>query len=120
MLEKTQEGEILILYLTISSYTISAVLTKEEEDAQFHVCYVSKRLLDAEIRYSNMEKLMYALILASQKLHQYFQAHKIEVRTSYPLRQIMHMPKVIGRMLKWAIKLGQFDLEYRSRTAIKG
>ena len=37
----------------------------------------------------------------------------------------MHKPEVTGRMLKWAIELGKFDLgkfdlEYRSRTAIKG
>ena len=32
----------------------------------------------------------------------------------------MHKPKVTGRMLKWAIELGQFDLECRSRTTIKG
>ena len=32
----------------------------------------------------------------------------------------MHKPEVTGRMLKWAIELGQFDLEYKSRTAIKG
>ena len=120
MLEKPQEGEILILYLAVSPYAISAVLIKEEEDAQFPVYYISKRLLDAETRYSNMEKLVYALILASRKLRPYFQAHKIEVRTSYPLRQIMHKPEVTGRMLKWAIELGQFDLEYRSRTEIKG
>ena len=32
----------------------------------------------------------------------------------------MHKPKITGRMLKWAIELGQFDLEYKSMTAIKG
>ena len=32
----------------------------------------------------------------------------------------MHNPEVTGRMLKWATELGQFDLEYMSRTAIKG
>ena len=120
MLAKPQEGETLILYLAVSPYAISAVLIKEEEEAQFPVYYISKRLLDAETRYSNMEKLVYALILASRKLRPYFQAHKIEVRTSYPLRQIMHKPEVTGRMLKWAVELGQFDLEYKSRTAIKG
>ncbi|XP_074355731.1 uncharacterized protein LOC141695382 [Apium graveolens] len=67
-----------------------------------------------------MEKLVYALILAARKLRPYFQAHRIEVRTAYPLRQILHKPESSGRMLKWAIELGQFDLEYCPRTAIKG
>ncbi|XP_074351754.1 uncharacterized protein LOC141690876 [Apium graveolens] len=67
-----------------------------------------------------MEKLVYALILASQKLRPYFQAHRVEVRMAYPLRQVLHKPESSGRMLKWAVELGQFDLEYMYRTAIKG
>ncbi|XP_074359082.1 uncharacterized protein LOC141698308 [Apium graveolens] len=67
-----------------------------------------------------MEKLAYALILASRKLRPYFQAHRVEVRTSFPLRQVMHKPEASGRMMKWAVELGQFDVEYNPRTAIKG
>ena len=67
-----------------------------------------------------MEKLAYALILASRKLRPYFQAHKIEVRTSFPLRQALHKPEASGRIMKWAVELGQFDIEYKPRTAIKG
>ncbi|XP_074323758.1 uncharacterized protein LOC141660672 [Apium graveolens] len=66
-----------------------------------------------------MEKLVYALILASRKLRPYFQAHKVEVRTAYPLHHILHKPKTSGRMLKWAVELGQFDVEYKPRTVIK-
>ncbi|XP_074374448.1 uncharacterized protein LOC141714851 [Apium graveolens] len=67
-----------------------------------------------------MEKLVYALILATRKLRPYFQAHRIEVRTAYPLRHILHNLESSGRMLKWAIELGQFNLEYCPHTAIKG
>ena len=65
MLAKPQDGETLILYLAVSDYAVSAVLVKEEGEAQSLVYYVSKRLLDAETRYTNMEKLAYALLLAS-------------------------------------------------------
>lgn len=71
-----------------------------------------------ETRYTDMEKLVFALILAARNLQPYFQAHKVEGRTSYPLRQIMHKPEATGRMLKWAAELGQFDLEYKPRSAI--
>ncbi|XP_074323995.1 uncharacterized protein LOC141660915 [Apium graveolens] len=33
---------------------------------------------------------------------------------------VLHKPKSSGRKLKWAVELGQFDLEYMPRTAIKG
>ncbi|XP_074337546.1 uncharacterized protein LOC141674743 [Apium graveolens] len=120
VLSNPLDGESLILYLAVSEYSISAVLVREEDGQQSPVYYVSKRLHDAETHYTSMEKLVYALILASRKLRPYFQAHRIEVRTAYPLRQVLHKPESLGRMLKWAVELGQFDLEYVPRTAIKG
>ncbi|XP_074347288.1 uncharacterized protein LOC141686131 [Apium graveolens] len=120
MLAKPEDGEALILYLAVPKYSISAALVKEEEGRQSPVYYVSKRLLDAETRYTNMEKLVYALVLAARKLMPYFQAHRIEVHTTYPLRHILHKPESSEKMLKWAVELGQFDLKYCPRTAIKG
>ncbi|XP_074342448.1 uncharacterized protein LOC141680010 [Apium graveolens] len=62
-----------------------------------------------------------ACILCKQKVAgRGNQAHRIEVRTAYPLRHILHKPESSGRMLKWAVELGQFDLEYCPRAAIKG
>ncbi|XP_074336611.1 uncharacterized protein LOC141673769 [Apium graveolens] len=79
MLSKPLDGESLVLYLAVSEYSISAVLVREEDGQQSPVYYVRKRLHDAETRYTSMEKLVYALILASRKLRPYFQAHRIEV-----------------------------------------
>ncbi|XP_074374196.1 uncharacterized protein LOC141714581 [Apium graveolens] len=118
MLAKPEDRETLILYLAVSEYSVSAVLVNEEEH-QWPIYYVSKRLLDTETRYTNMEKLVYAL-LAARKLRPYFQAYRIEVRTAYPLRHILHKLESSGRMLKWVVELGQFDLEYCPCTAIKG
>ncbi|XP_074378164.1 uncharacterized protein LOC141719685 [Apium graveolens] len=120
ILSNPNEGETLVLYLAISDFAVSAVLVREEDDIQLPVYYMSKRLADAETRYTSLEKLAYALILTSRKLMPYFQAHRIEVRTSYPLRQVMYKPESSGRMLKWTVELGQFEMDYKSRTAIKG
>lgn len=120
MLAKPLEGETLILYLAVSDYAISAVLVREEGNLQLPVYYVSKRLLDAETRYTNMERLVFALLLAARKLRPYFQAHKIEVRTSTRCAKFCTKPEASGRMLKWAVELGQFDIEYKPRSSIKG
>ncbi|XP_074351692.1 uncharacterized protein LOC141690829 [Apium graveolens] len=120
MLSNPKAGETLILYLAVSDFAISAVLVREDDGVQLPVYYVSKRLADVETRYTSLEKLAYALILASRKLRPYFQAHKIEVRTSYPLRQVMHKPESSGRMLKWTVELSQFEVDYKPMTAIKG
>ena len=73
-----------------------------------------------ESRYPPLEKIVYYLVIASQKLCQYFQAHSIRVLTDQPLRQVLQKPEASGRLLKWAVELGQFDITYHLRTVIKG
>ena len=33
---------------------------------------------------------------------------------------ILHKPDTSGRLLKWAVELSEFDIEYQPKTAIKG
>lgn len=105
LLAKPIDREKLVLYLAVLKYSISGVLIREEGSSQSPIYYISKRLLEAETHYTNMEKLVYALIIVSRKLRPYFQAHKVEVRMEYPLRQILQKPKMSGRMLKWVVEL---------------
>ena len=67
-----------------------------------------------------MEKLILALVTAAQKLHPYFEAHTIEVLTEYPMKQVLHKPETLGRLMKWVIELSEFDIRYKPKTAIKG
>ncbi|XP_022895224.1 uncharacterized protein LOC111409403 [Olea europaea var. sylvestris] len=120
LLSKPHPDESLLLYLAVSDVAVSAVLTREENERQLPVYYISKALLPAETRYSDMEKLALALITASRKLRPYFQAHSIQVLTNFPLRQVMQKTDASGRLLKWAIELSEFDLTFRPRHAIKG
>ena len=60
-----------------------------------------------------------ALVVATRKLRPYFQAHIILVSTSHPLRQVLQNLKVFGRLTKWAIELGEFDIKLVPRMAIK-
>ena len=58
--------------------------------------------------------------MASQKLQPFFQAHIVEVLINYLLSQVLQKLKALGRILKWAIELSQFDIRYKPRSAIKG
>ena len=64
--------------------------------------------------------MAFALVTAAQKLKPYFQAHIIIVLTDQPLKRAMSSPEAVGRMALWAIKLSEFDVQYRPRTAVKG
>ena len=107
------------MYLAVSLTAVSATLIKEENRLQLPVYYVSQAFQGAESRYPHIEKITFALIVASRKLRPYFQANPIIVMTDQPIKKAMNKPEAAGRMVQWAIKLSQFDIEYRPRTAIK-
>ena len=119
ILSKPSVGEPLYLYLSVFDHAVSSVLIQTDGWEQQPIYYVSRALLDAETRYSYIEKLALALVSAARKLQEYFQCHKIIVMTSYPLRAALHSSDTAGRMMKWAVELGEYGLEYQPRTAIK-
>ena len=114
------EGELLTLYLAVSDFSTSVVLVRDKDRVQHPVNYCNRALRGAEERYPRMEKLILALVIAARKLRPYFQAHTIEVPTEYPMKQVLHKPETSGRLMKWAIELSEFDIRYKSKTAIKG
>ena len=66
-----------------------------------------------------MEKLALALVSSARKLRPYFQGHSIHVLTSHLFRQVLQNPKLSGRIAKWAVELGEFNIKYIPRTAVK-
>ena len=66
-----------------------------------------------------MEKLALALVIATRKLRPYFHSHPVRVLTNYPLRQVLQKPDALGQLLKWAIQLSQFKIEFQPQPAIK-
>nr|XP_043629812.1 uncharacterized protein LOC122601106 [Erigeron canadensis] len=116
---KPEDGEPLYLYMVVSSTLVSSVLVKEIEGQQNPIYYIRKSLIDAETRYSHLEKLILALVMASTKLRHFFETHAIHVRTNYPIKCVLRKPEVSGRMAKWSVKLSAFNLIYEPRTAIK-
>ena len=96
-----------------------AVLVKDLEGDQHPVYYVSKSLLDPETRYSHLEKLILALVMASTKLRYYFETHPIHVKTNYPIKSVMRKPEMCVRMAKCSVKLSTYNIVYEPKTAIK-
>ena len=82
--------------------------------------YISKTLVDTEMRYLPLEKLVLALVHAMRKLPHYFQAHTIYVLTEYPLQSLLKRSDFTGRIANWETRLGSFDIRYRPRSLVKG
>jgi hypothetical protein len=83
------------------------------------VYYVSEVLHEAKARYLETHKLLYAVLVASKKLRHYFQAHRVVVVTSYPLKAILHNSNATSNIAKWVTELVEFQLEFQPRHAIK-
>ncbi|XP_030949853.1 uncharacterized protein LOC115973743 [Quercus lobata] len=119
LLSPSKEGEDLFLYLAVSVTAVSAALIREDDGLQLPVYYVSQAFQGAEARYPRIEKITFALIMASRKLRPYFQANPIIVMTDQPIKKAMNKPEAARRMVQWAVELSQFDIKYHPRTAIK-
>ena len=119
LLSPSVMGEELFLYLAVTSHAVSSALIREEGKVQKSVYYTSKALRGAEERYPLIEKLAFALIMASRKLRHYFQAHIINVMTDHLLKKTMNKLEAAGRLIQWAIELNEFDIRYQPWHAIK-
>ena len=84
MLTALEPEEDLFMYLLMSEHAVSVVLLRDQ-GVQQPIYYVSKTLVDVEMRYLPLEKLVLALVHATWKLPHYFQAYTVYVLTEYPL-----------------------------------
>ena len=77
------------MYLATSALAVRAALIKEEGKKQLPVYYVNQAFQGVESRYPRIEKIAFALIVASRKLRHYFQANPILVITDQPIKKSM-------------------------------
>jgi hypothetical protein len=79
-------GAPLLLYVAASHSAVSAALVQEKLDGQVKkqasVYFVSEVLSLSNKNYTELEKVLYVVLLASRKLRHYFQAYRIIVPSS--------------------------------------
>jgi ribonuclease HI len=120
-----QRAEDLLIYISYTTHMVSTALIVERAEeghaypVQHPVYFISEILGPSKIRYPQVQKLLYAIILTARKLRHYFDDHKVIIVTGFPIGDILHNKEAIGRVAKWACKLGAQDIEFRPCTAIK-
>jgi hypothetical protein len=67
---------------------------------QMPVYYISEVLSETKVRYPQIQKLLYAVVLAQRKLRLYFEAHPVTVVSPFPLGEIIRNPDTLGRIVK--------------------
>ena len=82
---------------------------------------MSRRLLDAETRYSHVESLCLCLYFSRTKFRHYLlSAECVAVSKDDVIRYMLSLPILKGRIGKWILALSEFDLRYKSAKAVKG
>jgi ribonuclease HI len=116
-------GTPLLLYVAASHSAVSATLVQEKQDGQVKrqtpVYFVSEVLSLSKQNYTELEKVLYAVLMASRKLCHYFQAYHIIVPSSQPLKDIMRNREATGRIGKWAAELNELTIDYVHRSSIQ-
>jgi hypothetical protein len=106
-----------------SHAAVSAALVQEKQEGQVKkqapVYFVSEVLSLSKKKYTEFEKVLYAVLMASRKLWHYFQAYHIIDPSSQPLKDIMRNREAIGRIRKWAAELNEFTIDYVHRSSIQ-
>ena len=95
------------------------MLVQDREDRQYPVYFVSRLLHGAEKQYPTLEKAALAVVTSARKLRHYFQSFSIQIKTDLPVKQILKRPDMMGRLVKWAIELAEYDINYEPQGPIK-
>eukprot|EP00118_Oscarella_pearsei_P024303 m.303617 g.303617 ORF g.303617 m.303617 type:complete len:98 (+) comp40836_c0_seq2:2500-2793(+) len=83
------------------------------------VYYVSKALTSAEKNYAQIEKELFAIVSACERLDQYLYARKVNVETDHkPLVAISRMPiaNAPRRLQRMLTRLARYDVNVQSST----
>jgi len=117
---KPRPGVPLRLYFAVTEWAISSVLVQEQEQVQRPIYFVSKALQGPETRYQSLEKAALAVVFSARRLRHYFHSFTVVVMTDLPIQKVLQKPDVAGRMVRWAVELSEFDIQYEPKGSIKG
>ncbi|GJV32013.1 reverse transcriptase domain-containing protein [Tanacetum coccineum] len=67
-----------------------------------------------------MEKLELSLVHTTRRLRWYFEAHPVKVITDQPIKQILSKTEASGKLAKYVVELGAYNITLEPRNAVKG
>jgi hypothetical protein len=101
------------IYLSVRDTSIASVVVHVYDGKEKVVFYLSKRMLDTETRYHEIENLCLCLFLTCTMLrHILLFAEIIVICKSGVIKHMMSAPVLKGQLRKWMFALSEFDIRY--------
>ncbi|XP_066358421.1 uncharacterized protein [Miscanthus floridulus] len=120
-----QPDKTLLIYIAATPRVVSTAIVAEREEVghaykvQRPIYFICEVLNESKTHYPKVQKLLYAILVTLRKLRHYFEYYKIVVVTEFPLGDILRNKEANGRIIKWAVELGTYSIEFRCRPTIK-
>jgi hypothetical protein len=76
------------------------------------IYFISEVLNESKARYLQVQKLIYAILITSQKLKHYFDGYRVMVKTNFPLGDIIQNKDANGCIVKWAMQLCPYSIKF--------
>ncbi|RVW53332.1 Retrovirus-related Pol polyprotein from transposon 297 [Vitis vinifera] len=103
---------------TIWDDQCQAHLRELEERA---IYYLSKRMLDYEMRYVMIKSYCLALVWATRQLRHYMIEYSVHLISHLdPLRYLFDRPALVFCLMRWLVLLTEFDIHYVTQKSIRG
>ena len=89
------DGESLLLYVAATTQVVNVALVVEWEEeghalkVQHPMYFISEVLSDSKTCYSQIQKLLYAILITKRKLRHYFESHPMTIVTSFSLSEVI-------------------------------
>jgi hypothetical protein len=103
------------IHTDASTKAIAAILIQRIDGQERVLMYASKTLLPAEQKYHIYEQEALAVVWAAEVFQKYIRNRRTIVRTDCSALQWLKTRNEGARVMRWVIKLGEYDLDIQHR-----